>query len=549
MAVAEISLLACDWNVLTSDWLAVLSLNGREEIRPPIYALAHASDYRAIASASPLDEFAAYRFLLTLLYWKAGEVGGVEKLRTALLAGKLPHHLLDTLSSVSDCFRLFDSKNPFLQDPSVPIERRKSVGYLFAEFATGTNIAHFHHGDDNAMRLCLRCATIGMLRVVPWTQSGGKGLSPSVHGAPPIMTIARGESLATTLALNLVEIPGTGGEARWTGRFSPTDGKEAIPFLEAFTWNPRRIYLHVPTENGRCWRCGQCEAPVVGPIVYRGNENTKSNKEKEKSVTFRWTDPAAFYTKGKPPAIKSRDEGAAAAGRDLDFAKKGTSPPLVVTENVNHGRWGLVVPCTNPANNKTYDHRRLELLGVPTSWKFPVLPLTEPAGATQGADGWDEPRLAGLGRGAGIFVREAVRLFSAADWADLSAAACREMHGSPAAFDVFSGLFWSLRGRKVQGLPSRNAAWLLLKLMAGVPARARVQRAGGGFCPLRVLRKRQLDERRDGRSVQSRYPVSFPVGHRLEALLHGAIRQSIRQRNPEQIDWTGLCSRLDKLLK
>ena len=288
---------------------------------------------------------------------------------------------------------------------------------------------------------------------------------------------------------------------------------------------------------------------MIGPIVYLKNENTKSNKEKGKSVSFRWTDPAAFYAEGKPPAIKCRDEGAAAAGRDLGFAMKGASLPLVVKENVNHGRWGLVVPCTNPANNKTYDHRRLELLGAPTSWKFPGFSLTESAGTTQGTDGWDEPSLAGLGRGAGIFVREAVRLFSAADWADLSAAAFREMHGSPAAFDVFSGLFWSLRGGKVQGLPSRNAAWLLLKLMAGVPARGRMQRAVGGFCPLRDLRKRQLDERRDGRSVQSRYPVAFPVGHRLEALLRGAIQQSIRQRNPKQIDWTGLCFRLDKLLK
>lgn len=159
MAVAGVDALACDWNVLTSDWLAGLSLDGREEIRSPIYALAHAGDYRAIASASPLDEFAAYRFLFTLLYWKAGAVGGVEKLRTALFTGNLPQQLLDTLFNLSDCFRLFDSENPFLQDPSVQRGPRKSVGYLFAELATGTNIAHFHHGDDNAMRLCLRCAT------------------------------------------------------------------------------------------------------------------------------------------------------------------------------------------------------------------------------------------------------------------------------------------------------------------------------------------------------------------------------------------------------
>jgi hypothetical protein len=141
-------------------------------------------------------------------------------------------------------------------------------------------------------------------------------------------------------------------------------------------------------------------------------------------------------------------------------------------------------------------------------------------------------------------VLSATRLLSQADWGVLSNAAFRAMHEAPAAFDVFSGLYWGLRDKKINGIPSRNAAWLALKLMAAVPAQARLIDAKANFSPLQSLPKRQIKER----GKRSLYPVSFPRGPRLEAALRDALDSNMRQQYPKTVDWIGLCNGLDQLL-
>jgi hypothetical protein len=535
------------WNVLTDRWLEVMDLNAQPQVCSPLEALNRPSEILCLAVASPLDLFAAHRFLLTLLYWKADAVGGVQQLRESLLRGEMPRIVLDAIEAETPCFRMFDDKVPFLQDTSARDGEPKSAGYLFAEFASGTNIAHFHHGDDKKMRLCVRCATIGMLRLVPWSQSGGAGLTPSVHNAPPIMVVASGHSLTTTLGLNLIPLSAGSGVANWSGQFAPTAKNVAIPYLEALTWNPRRVNLLSPETAEVCWRCGQSGAAVVGPIVYLKNEETTKRADKQ---PFQWRDPAAFYVADTPyTTMKSSKEEMAARGRDLTrlLDRENAPASAVVAANPNHQAWHIVIPCTNPANNKTFDHRQLELTGFSPDAIRRALPADVPAGRPQGLDGWQEPQRPTHTGGAAWFVRAAARLLTHTDWAVLSAAAYQEMHESPAAFDVFSGLLWSLRG-KVKGLPSKNVAWLVLKLMAAAPSSARVLHSDAVFCLLGVLPRRQLDERRKDRSAASPYPVSFPRGSRLEADLRDAIDNNMRQRTPKQIDWEGLCFGLDQLL-
>ena len=423
----------------------------------------------------------------------------------------------------------------------------KSVGALFAELASGINIAHFHHGDDKKMRLCMSCTTIGMLRVVPWTQSGGRGLTPSVHGAPPIMALASGSNLAITLGLNLVVLRVKAGTAKWTGRFAPTLKVAAIPYLQAFTWNPRRVHLLSPETAEICWRCGRTEVDAVGPIVYLKNEETKKPADKQRFV---WQDPAAFYAQNEPyKTMKSTNEVRAKDGRDLNcLLDKETTPTSAVVEtNPRHQGWHIVVPCTTGKDNKTFDHRQIEFASLTADAVRSKLPPVVRAGRPKGLDGWVEPRRPTRGGGATGFVRAAARLLTATDWAALSAAAYKEMHDSPPAFDVLSGLFWGLRRPGVR-LPSRNVAWLVLKLMAIVPPRARVPHAHARFQPLWLLPKRQLDECRNDRSCRSPYPMSLPRGRRLEADLRNELGKNMRKRTPEKIDWAGLCHALDRLL-
>ena len=541
------------WNVLTDRWLDVMSLKAEAQPCSPLEALSRSSDILRIATASPLDLFATYRFLLTLLYWKADAAGGVQPLRESLLRGKMPQTVCDAIEAEVPRFRLFDDKAPFLQDPTA-CETKKpySAGSPFAEFASGTNIAHFHHGDDKKMRLCLRCATIGMLRVIPWSQAGGAGVTPAIHGAPPIMAIATGQSLAVTLGLNFVPLPGNAGLMKWSGRFEPTDKDAAIPYLEALTWNPRRVHLLSPEIAEVCWRCGQTGIAAVGPIKYLKNEKTNAQKGKDnKTIPFTWHDPSAFYAADRPYATKkSCDEKRAKSGDDLSclLSREAAPEAAVVVGNPDHQEWLIVIPCTTGKDKKTFDNRQLELTGAFLDAVRSNLRAPAPPPRRRGLDGWKQPRPAPRNGGTAAFVRAAARFLTPGDWAVMSAAAYQQMHDSPAAFDLFSGLLWPLRG-KVAGLPSKNALWLVLKLMAVVPSRARRPVANPVYNPLQCLPTRQRKGRREDRSGASiSYPVSFPRGLRLEAVLRSKLESNMRKRKPEPVDWPGLCHGLNQLI-
>ena len=75
-----------DWNVLTSPWLGVMTPRAELDTCSPLEALRRGKHIQCIATASPLDQFAALRFLLTLLYWKANTAGGVALLPRASVA-------------------------------------------------------------------------------------------------------------------------------------------------------------------------------------------------------------------------------------------------------------------------------------------------------------------------------------------------------------------------------------------------------------------------------------------------------------------------------
>jgi len=533
-----------NYNLLDEKWIPVLWTDGKFTHVNIKDALTKAGEIQCIAAASPLDVFAVQRFLLTLLYWKADEAGGVQQVRDALLRGTLPKKVSAAIQGEASSFDLFHPKRPFLQDPSVRNAKTKSAGSLFAEFACRTNIAHFHHGDDKEMRLCERCATIGMLRVVPWTKAGGAGLTPSVHGAPPVMAMATGENLAVTLGLNLVPIRGRAGKARWTGHFRPTRTDGPVPYVEALTWNPRRIHLGERQKTGVCWRCGRGDRAVIGPIVYLKNTETQKGQDDD---SFEWQDPAAFYTEAAAfRTVKSSNEARAGIGTDVSVLLLEAAPRAMAVEaNRNHKGWKIIVPCTD-LRNKTFDHRQLEL-GVFSPEEIRTTQAADPwARMPNAIDGWTDPP--GLvGQGHFQFVQSAVEGFTHSEWLALSAAAYHEMHEAPAAFNVFASVLWALRG-KVSGLPSKSAGWLVLKLMGTVPGSVRVVHREARFCPLRSLPKRQASEQRKGKASRSPYPIAFPRGVRLEADLRRELERNIRKQKPERIDWPGLCARLDEVL-
>lgn len=135
---------------------------------------------------------------------------------------------------------------------------------------------------------------------------------------------------------------------------------------------------------------------------------------------------------------------------------------------------------------------------------------------------------------------EAASTLTYADWIALSNAACHDMHESTAAFNVFTRLYWRVRGKKTKGPPpSRNVAWLTLKLMASVPKCSRAVFPNAVFNPLQALAKRQIG---------GFYPISFPRGPNLEEALRAKLINNICTRYPKPVDWIGLCQTLDQML-
>lgn len=531
-----------EWNVLAAQWMEVVDLRGKSRLVSPNEALANASKINRIVSPNPLDVFAAHRFLLTLIYWLAGDAKSVTLIRKKLLGGQVPALLVKKLKAAEEQFNLFDRKAPFLQDPLAIKAKRSSAAYLFAEMASGTNVAHFHHGDDKTSRLCLRCATLGLVRVVPWMQSGGAGLSPAIHGAPPIMPLAIGKDLCETLGLNLIPLSIPHGNPRWSGQFRPAASR--VKVMEGLTWNARRIHLLEPHAPATCSRCGETSLPTVGPIIFEKNDACKKDPKRV------WRDPAAFYSlkNGEPFAtVKSGKESIAAVGGDVrnlfqrTFGKKTEPAPtsLVVEANQAHKQWYVVVPCTNPANNKSFDHRAVWLDGfsggppsVERGWPKEV-PI-EVGVRSQ------EPIRVEPTPGSFAFVRAAASL-TAADWSVMGGA--RSMEDDPAAFDVFTAVYWPLRN-KHSSLPCRPAAWLAMKLMACAGRlRPNGRSAAKAFQPWTELDRHQV-----GHEGAKRYPRSIPTGDQLETELRRVIGRCVSSRSAGAIDWPGMCQFLHDVL-
>ena len=89
-----------NYNLLQERWIPVLRINGEVDCVSIIEVLTQAGDIRFITLASPLDLFAVHRFILTLLYWKAGLAGGVERVRESLLKdGIIPSAVIDDIKN------------------------------------------------------------------------------------------------------------------------------------------------------------------------------------------------------------------------------------------------------------------------------------------------------------------------------------------------------------------------------------------------------------------------------------------------------------------
>jgi hypothetical protein len=320
-----------------------------------------------------------------------------------------------------------------------------------------------------------------------------------------------------------------------------------VSIMEALTWNPRRVHLLNQHPAVRCSRCGETRLPVVGPIVYEKNEGCKVAKAYKNT----WQDPAAFYRSQDGVCSRSKGEREATYERDLGwlfqkniYGKVDEVPQsAVMRTNPEHHEWLLIVPCALH-DNKSFDHRLLTIqnwLEQPPRSQAPWPDIPVFAG--------DPRTIKAIGairadQGALAFVQAAATLDTAA-WAVVAAAANTTLEANVAAFDVFTSIFWPLRNW-VSSLPSRQAAWMTLKLMASARTAVRQIATSGKRCRPWEKIKRQQPEQRLRNGKKRAYPMRVPRDHRLEGVLRDII-QCDDSGNP--VDWAGLCQFIHDTLR
>ncbi|HRR82742.1 MAG TPA: type I-E CRISPR-associated protein Cse1/CasA [Planctomycetota bacterium] len=258
------------FDLLKEPWLTCTMLDGSVERFGIESVLRDAHNIMGIAEPSPLDTFAAYRFLIAIVHW-LDPIQTVQDWRKRWDGGEFPAKLLADLQDRGrQRFDLFHSDRPFYQDTTAASEGERPVADLRDELPSGTNVAHFRHTRDGVDGLCAGCCALGLIRLSAFAAAGKHGKEQQkpagINGATPMYALPLGDTLFHTLVMNLhpSSMPvKRGDEPGWLTDAQP--GVANIGCRSAFTWRPRRVWLERPQDNapnGQCACCGRNEKLV-----------------------------------------------------------------------------------------------------------------------------------------------------------------------------------------------------------------------------------------------------------------------------------------------
>lgn len=197
-----------------------------------------------------------------------------------------PEELKAAFSRVSYAFALDGNGPRFLQDLTLEREIGEAdggsteaelspVAELFIGVPTGKTIQdntdHFVK-RGTISELCAPCAATALLTMQLNAPAGGQGYRTGIRGGGPLTTLVLGESLWTTVWLNVLEISALQPRGDWTAGDAPrsfpwlaptvtSEGGKAVTPEDAspaqlFWGMPRRIRLRKSAEPGECSVCG-----------------------------------------------------------------------------------------------------------------------------------------------------------------------------------------------------------------------------------------------------------------------------------------------------
>ncbi len=359
------------FDLLVEPWVPVVALDGTRREVGLLEALAQAHRLREVDDPSPLVTYGLHRLIAAVLQTVC-PVADIDEWAAFWNRGHFPAEIVERVRQrCHDRLGLFHPTRPFYQAGDIPLAPAppagvKTVGYLFMEEATGTNVTHFSHRGDAVHAYCPACCAKGLVTLPPFAISGGRGLSPSLNGSPPIYVLPRGETLFATLWLNHLIAPFIPESARadpgllWEQE-RPTGAGEVrvhAGFLEGLTWPPRRVRLY-PGSGGVCSVCGRRAPTLVRQMVFTQGRRLAQDAPP-------WEDPWVAYTvrlrDGQPELEPVRPQADRVVWRDfpaLFLARPNDAnhrQPRILAQ-IAHLASEEVLPAGRPLQFETYSLR------------------------------------------------------------------------------------------------------------------------------------------------------------------------------------------------
>ena len=239
------------YNLLEEKWIPVLYNNGKAKRVGICQTLADARGIRRIAAGNPMDRMSLLRFISALILWCQEDA----RLFLAALDEKgadMPENWLAKLKENKAAFNLLGDGKRFYQDELLKGGNSRPIGDLLVEFPGEESINHMRHVVyDDSWGFCPACCAMGILRFSVWAPAN-RYYPASVNPGSAAYAFIEGKNLFQTLCANLPEKNPQADQAPWSGDERPNSPDAAA----RLAWRPRKLWLHVGSENGYCANCG-----------------------------------------------------------------------------------------------------------------------------------------------------------------------------------------------------------------------------------------------------------------------------------------------------
>lgn len=204
---------------------------------------------------------------------------------------------IEACESLGRVFLLDDDRHPFMQaayDPEMDGKAERPAAAVFMDIPSGNAHIHTDHRRMEEVVADAPDALEGMLETYMFCPSGVQGYPSAVNNVNPVYCVVRGRNLFETLVLNMAaaeeladQVPFGEGMVPWrTGApVLPREAASTVSFLEAFTWQPRRLTLAFD-DDGRVRRV----------YLQQGRNFTGDG---------RWRDPWAAYRRHRDGTLAS----------------------------------------------------------------------------------------------------------------------------------------------------------------------------------------------------------------------------------------------------